>query len=580
MDLVPGAVIAGRYRADKRVGAGGMGEVWAGEHLTIGVKVAIKTLLPAASLNHEVIARFKREAYFLGRVRSDHVARVLDFVTDDAYGLVLVMEFVAGESLGSILQKRRLTVEETIDLGVDVVSALADLHRAKIIHRDLKPGNIILQPLAEGRQRAVVVDFGVSRLVSGGDEEEETITGITKADMALGTLEYMAPEQILNSRDVTPASDLYAVGAMMFRALAGRHVYGNATDSELAHKKLLEDAPALETGRADRIAYALEAVVNRALKRKPAQRYKTADEMLSELVPIRDAARVAAIDLDSTTTTDQSLLVDGAGRAAAAAAATAKAPDKTPATEPGAVPAQTAAPARPGAAEPSGGAPAASEGRAAEVTPPPRDAVSTSGPSRNLSTSIPTPPPAKRGVAPGVLAAAALAALSLGAVAGSLLAERRYVRAMADAAEACEARVAAASASAAPAPAAPPPSAAAAAAAPAEPTASATAVVAAAPAAPEAKEIDLGELEPAASPAKAPPRPRPTAVASAAVAVAGASDTEKPAATASPAAAPSPSTTARAGSSAAASPEPAVPSKPTSPAGEPKPPSKIIDPFE
>src|SRR4029079_1250624 len=92
MDLGPGAVIAGRYRVDKRVGAGGMGEVWSGEHVAIGVKVAIKTLLPAAKVSHEVVARFKREAYLLGRIRSDYVARVLDFVSDDEFGLVIVME--------------------------------------------------------------------------------------------------------------------------------------------------------------------------------------------------------------------------------------------------------------------------------------------------------------------------------------------------------------------------------------------------------------------------------------------------------------------------------------------------------
>jgi eukaryotic-like serine/threonine-protein kinase len=301
MDITPGAVVAGRYRAERRIGSGGMGEVWIADHAAVGLKVALKTLLPAASVDHEVVARFKREAYLLGKIRSDHVARVLDFVSDDTHGLVLVMEYVEGQSLASILQHQRLTIDETIELGVDVLSALVDLHRAHVVHRDLKPGNILMRPLPDGRQRAVVVDFGVSRLVSAGSEED-SITGITKADMALGTLEYMAPEQILNSRDVTAVSDLYAVGALLYRAVAGKHVYGSATDSELAHKKLLEDPPALSTGRSDAVGRGLEAVVNRALKRRPANRYATAAEMLTDLSAVRDAARVMTLDLDATTT--------------------------------------------------------------------------------------------------------------------------------------------------------------------------------------------------------------------------------------------------------------------------------------
>ncbi len=252
MDLSPRAVIAGRYRVDTKIGAGGMGEVWQGEHVAVGVRVAVKTLLPAAALNHEVIARFKRENYILGRINSANVARVIDFVADEAYGMVLVMEFVDGDPLSRVLQERTLTVEEGYDLAVGLAGALKDLHSANIIHRDLKPGNIIMAPLPDGRRRAVVVDFGVSRLMSDSSkDEDEELTGITRADMAVGTIEYMAPEQILNSRSVTPGSDIYAAGAMLFRACAGRHVFGAlGSDAELAQKKLTTESPALPLNRA------------------------------------------------------------------------------------------------------------------------------------------------------------------------------------------------------------------------------------------------------------------------------------------------------------------------------------------
>ena len=272
-----------------------MGEVWAGEHLAIGMKVAIKTLLAAAAYDREVVARFRREANLLGRIRSDHVARVVDFVEDPSVGLVLVMEYIEGQPLSKVLHQRRLSVEEAIDVGCDVVDALGDLHRAHVIHRDMKPGNIMMEPQPNGKWRGIIVDFGMGRIESGAGEDLEQ-TNLTRADMALGTLEYMAPEQILNSRDVTAASDLYAVGAMLYRAIAGRHIFGDAQDAELARAKLMTDAPMLQTGRNDRISQGFVAVVTRAVQRRPQMRYQKAEDMLNELRALQDAVRALAFE--------------------------------------------------------------------------------------------------------------------------------------------------------------------------------------------------------------------------------------------------------------------------------------------
>lgn len=303
MDLTPGAVIAGRYRVERKVGSGGMGEVWAAEHISIGVKVALKKLLPAAAVDHQVVARFKREAYLLGRIRSEHVARVVDFVADNSFGLVLVMDFVEGEALTSTLQARQLDIEETIDLGVDIAEALCDLHRAQVVHRDLKPDNIIMEPLNNGRRRAVLVDFGVSRLVSSGGtgSHDEDITGITHADMAVGTIAYMAPEQLLSSRDVTGASDVYALGAILYRAVAGQHVFGDLDDVDYAKRKLSTEAAPLRLMRVDRVAQGFQVLVARALRRLPAGRFASAAAMLVELTELRDVARALALDLDAST---------------------------------------------------------------------------------------------------------------------------------------------------------------------------------------------------------------------------------------------------------------------------------------
>lgn len=286
--LSPGVLVGGRFRVCFKVATGGMGEVWSGEHCTTGMRVALKTLLPELSKSHEAALRFKREAELLGRVRSDRVARVVDFVIEPERGPVLVTEFVDGRSLAAILVSERLRVEEAVELGIEIAIALRELHRAHIVHRDLKPGNVILQPPEDGRMRAVLVDLGVSRLVlQGTDDDRDELTAITQTQVVLGTMAYMAPEQILRAREATEAADLYALGAILFRSVTGRQVFSGLPTAHLVQAKLRLAAPRLETGRTDRIASGFQAVVSRALESDPVGRYTTADEMLTDLLRLR-----------------------------------------------------------------------------------------------------------------------------------------------------------------------------------------------------------------------------------------------------------------------------------------------------
>lgn len=494
MELTPGMIIAGRYRIDSRIGAGGMGEVWVGEHLSVGSRVALKTLLPAAALNHEVVARFRREAVFLSRIRSDYVARVVDFVEDPAVGLALVMEFIDGDPLSKILQQKTLTVEEALELSIDIVSALRDLHFAKIIHRDLKPGNIIIQRRYDGASRAVIVDFGVSRLVKGSAEDEE-MTGITRADMAVGTIEYMAPEQILNSRDVTPTSDLYAVGAILFRAVAGHHVFGDLYDVELAKTKLTKDPPPLQTGRRDRVAKGFEDIVARALKRKPKERYDTAERLLGDLVGLREVSRVSQID-EMETTRDNSK---------------ASIPIYTDSTSSPSVtrPRLSTASPQPSSAPPS-------PGRASAASLPPAEPSVTlksaqpSGRGSLTGAESGTIPPRRRGISLGAALALVLVALAGGAGLGVALLQGKLKGLLPQAAESTPTVTPMPSAEVA---AAPPPS------------ATPPPVETAAPSAePTAEEIDLD------SPAGSASAPAPSAVKPAStIAVAPPSTAPKPA---------------------------------------------------
>lgn len=288
MDVRPGAIIGGKYRVERRLGQGGVGEVWAGED-TEGQKVAIKTLLPAASAHRELVTRFKREADFLARIRSQYVAKVVDFFADEQYGLVLIIEFIDGEPMNELLKRKDLSIEEAIEIAWDVLGGLADLHREQIIHRDLKPGNVILRKMPSGRSNAVIVDFGMSRL-TGVDKDGEEITALTRVDIAVGTLEYMAPEQILDSSGVTTAADIYALGAMMYRAVAGHHIFGELNDAILARHKLINDAPPLVVTRTDPVARGFCTMVGRMLARAPKDRYQRAEDVLKHLGVLRNGA--------------------------------------------------------------------------------------------------------------------------------------------------------------------------------------------------------------------------------------------------------------------------------------------------
>jgi len=266
-----------------------MGEVWAGEHRATGMRVALKMLLPEMSTNAEMIQRFKREAVLLGRVRSDRVARMIDFLFDPRCGAVLVTEFVEGSSLADAERPALTSVEGAVELGIEIACALRELHRAHIVHRDMKPGNVIIQPIEDGRSRAVIVDLGVSRHVPAEAEEgAEALTDITRTQIVLGTMGYIAPEQILEPREVTASADIYGLGAILFRMVAGTHVFAGMSQLDQMRAKLQGEAPRLRTGRPDALARGFEAIVSRALQREPRLRYASADEMIAALSALRD----------------------------------------------------------------------------------------------------------------------------------------------------------------------------------------------------------------------------------------------------------------------------------------------------
>ena len=285
MEPYPGADL-GAYRIDRKVGEGSFGAVWCGSHPDTGERVALKVLLPAAAANPEQVSRFHREAKLLALVRSPNVARMVDFLVDDQFGVVLVMELIDGELMSDLLGAGPLTTEEAVDIGAQIVDGVCDLHAAGIVHRDLKPNNIMLCSKADGSRRVVIFDLGLSRLVRDTAAAEST-RSLTGSHVALGTLECMAPEQILNARDVTERSDIYSVGSILYRTMTGYYPFASEDERDLARRKLTVETPEIRSAPADAVAEGLRAIVTRATRRRPAQRYENAQKMREDFIALR-----------------------------------------------------------------------------------------------------------------------------------------------------------------------------------------------------------------------------------------------------------------------------------------------------
>lgn len=292
MEPYPGAEL-GAYRIERKVGEGAFGAVWCGDHVDTGERVALKVLLPAAAANPEQVSRFNREARLLALVRSPNVARMVEVLVDEQFGVVLVMELIDGELLSDLLGAGRLSTEETVDIGAQIMDGVVDLHAAGIVHRDLKPNNIMLCSKADGTRRVVIFDLGLSRFVR--DTGTDSTRSLTGSHVALGSLECMAPEQILNARDVTERSDIYSVGSILYRAMTGHYPFASGDDErDLARRKLTVETPEIAFAITDAIAEGLRTIVTKATRRRPAQRYESARAMRDDLVALRAIVKVRA----------------------------------------------------------------------------------------------------------------------------------------------------------------------------------------------------------------------------------------------------------------------------------------------
>jgi serine/threonine protein kinase len=225
-DKLVGTTIAGKYRIRRLIGVGGMGAVYEGEHVDLGKKVAVKLLDNVGVTSAELATRFKREARAASAVESDGIVQVFDVGRDPEVGLYMVMELLQGEDLEARLRKqpgRRLDPGVVAQIGYQAARALVKAHAARVIHRDLKPANVFLTDRDDGSLRVKILDFGISKLLAS---EASIATNkerleLTAAGVALGTPQYMSPEQAQGLTTVDHRADVWGLGVVLYEALAG-----------------------------------------------------------------------------------------------------------------------------------------------------------------------------------------------------------------------------------------------------------------------------------------------------------------------------------------------------------------------
>lgn len=255
-------LLLGKYRLEEALGQGGMGAVYRARHVGLDQPVAIKFLSSEAGEDPQHLARFLREARVQARLKSPHVCQVFDVDTLPDGRPFMVLELLEGKTLDKVVRETPAPPwTERVGWIIEACEGLAVAHEAGLVHRDVKPANL-MRARVGGRWVVKVLDFGIAKLDDGVD-----LTG----DAAIGTLRYMAPEQVLDSRTVQPASDLWAMGITLYRLLTGRLPF-TGEDTATYVQSVMRDEPASLRARLPEVPPQLEAVVHQALQKDPSRR--------------------------------------------------------------------------------------------------------------------------------------------------------------------------------------------------------------------------------------------------------------------------------------------------------------------
>jgi serine/threonine-protein kinase len=286
-----GQVIAGKYRIERQIGRGGMGIVLAATHLQLEHLVAIKVMRRDLIEDDKALDRLLFEARSAARIRSEHVARVLDVGTLESGSPFIVMEYLEGEDLADLLDREgMLAVEQAVLFMLQCCEALAEVHVSEMVHRDLKPGNLFIARLPDGSPTLKIVDFGISKHIGGPAPSGAATT----SSHVLGSPFYMAPEQ-MRAEPVDERSDIWALGAILFEMLTGRTPFTGETVPAVYASVLSNSPPSLDTLRPG-IPPGLDDVVQRCLEKDPAQRFCDVADLAEALAPFGGPASAQRVE--------------------------------------------------------------------------------------------------------------------------------------------------------------------------------------------------------------------------------------------------------------------------------------------
>jgi len=290
-DLV-GQVVADRYHVVKKLGEGGMGQVYLAEHVKMGRRSAIKVMNPAMVHDPDAVARFNREASNASRITHPNVCAIYDFGETPDGLIYLAMEFIEGEPLTDLLEREgALAVPRATAIFLQTADALQAAHDLGIVHRDLKPDNIMLSRKKGGGDTVKVVDFGIAKAV-GGDQAGQKVT---KTGLVVGTPEFMSPEQ-LSGDTLDGRSDLYSLALVFYRMLIGKLPFEATSVQETMIKRLTDEPITLAEARPDlSFPPGLQPVLDTALARTPMERYQSVAKFAADVAAVTGRPTTGAV---------------------------------------------------------------------------------------------------------------------------------------------------------------------------------------------------------------------------------------------------------------------------------------------
>jgi eukaryotic-like serine/threonine-protein kinase len=392
------------------LGEGGMGTVYLCEHAVLHRRLAVKVLRPDLATDPELVDRFRNEAVAASRIGQENVVDVLDFGTTEDGSLYYVMEALDGKSLGAVIrQDGPFPVGRALDVLEQICRALAAAHARGVVHRDVKPDNVLVVRREDGTELAKVIDFGISH-----NPRPEGTPPITRSGAIIGTPEYMAPEQAAGD-PVDRRTDVYAVGVLAFEMLTGELPIAAATPiaTLVAHQTRTPDPP---SKRRPSVPPDVDALVLRALAKKPEDRFASMEALAAEVARVRAAfSRTVSYSPRPSSPRGETMALpetrEDVRRATLRVKQTARIAVVLGVAVAIAAVAGWLAVTRMQAAEAASNAPAGPARAAAAPTPTPASAETTSTPAvvpAAAATPLPTPDPAAR--APALLVDRAAAA--------------------------------------------------------------------------------------------------------------------------------------------------------------------------